>query len=162
LAERLRQICSAFGAPLYVNDRVDVALAAGADGVHLGSGSIGVGEARRLLGATAFVSAAAHELEDVERATADGATAALVSPIFSTPGKAAPRGTPFLSKARERVPHARLYALGGVDVASAPSCVQAGADGVAVIRAVWRAKDPGAVAKALVATVRAHASPEKR
>jgi len=155
LAERLRNICSGFGAPLYVNDRIDVALAAGADGVHLGRGSVGVGEARRLLGATAVVSMAAHELEDVERATADGATASLVSPIFATPGKAEPRGTPFLSKARARVPHARLYALGGVDVANAPSCLRAGADGVAVIRAVWRATDPGAVAKALVAAVRA-------
>lgn len=158
LAERLRTICSTFAAPFYVNDRVDVAMAAGADGVHLGRGSIGVAEARQLLGASAFVSTAAHEIEDVEHAATVGATASLVSPIFSTPDKGKPRGTRFLSEARARMPRARLYALGGVDVSSAPSCLAAGADGVAVIRAVWRVTDPGAVARALVAAVRDHAA----
>jgi thiamine-phosphate pyrophosphorylase len=161
LAERLRAVCSAFGAPLYVNDRIDVALASGADGVHLGRGSMGIAEARRLLGPSAFISVAAHEVEDVEHATAEGATASFVSPIFATPGKGEPRGTPFLSEVRARVPHARLYALGGVNVATAPSCLGAGADGVAVIRVLWQAQDPGRVASALVQTVRDRAATRK-
>jgi thiamine-phosphate pyrophosphorylase len=161
LAERLRAVCSAFGAPLYINDRIDVALASGADGVHLGRGSMDIADARRLLGPAAFVSMAAHDIEDVEHATAHGATASFVSPIFSTPGKGEPRGTPFLSEARARVPHARLYALGGVDVATAPSCVGAGADGVAVIRALWQARDPGRTASALVQAVRDRALAQK-
>src|SRR5262249_50312267 len=134
LAERLRSVCLEFGAPLYVNDRVDVALSLGADGVHLGGDSIDAGDARQLLGPRAFVSVAAHEADDVARAATNGATTTLLSPIFSTPGKGAPRGTSFISDARTRAPSIRLYALGGVDHTNAAACIRAGADGVAVIR----------------------------
>jgi thiamine-phosphate pyrophosphorylase len=152
LAERLRRICLEYTAPLYVNDRIDVALALDADGVHLGGASVAVGEARRLVGPRAFVSVAAHDASDV--ASASGATAAFVSPIFATPGKGAPRGTSLLREARARAKNLRLYALGGVDAGTAPACVGAGADGVAVIRAVWQAADVGSAARALVDAVR--------
>jgi thiamine-phosphate pyrophosphorylase len=154
LAERLKSICAEFGAPFYVNDRLDVALATAADGVHLGGGSVRVADARRLLGSAAFVSIAAHRIDDLDQAATNGATAVLFAPIFSTPGKGAPCGTAVLSEARARAPHLRLYALGGVDVERAPSCIDAGADGVAVVRAVWEVTDPGAVASSLVEAVR--------
>jgi thiamine-phosphate pyrophosphorylase len=154
LADRLQRTCRACGAPLYVNDRLDVALALGADGVHLGGDSIDLGDARQLLGPVAFVSIAAHAGDDVARASKGGATAALLSPIFDTPGKGVPRGTSFISDARSYSRSLRLYALGGVDRSNAPACVRAGADGVAVIRAVWHAPDPAAAASALVEAVR--------
>jgi thiamine-phosphate pyrophosphorylase len=155
LAERLQRVCAALGAPLYVNDRVDVALSIGADGVHLGGQSIHTGDARQLLGSSAFISVAAHEVDDVVHAEASGASAVLVSPIFATAGKGAPRGTSFIADARSSSRRLRLYALGGVDSSNARACIRAGADGVAVLRAVWRAPDPGATASALVEAVRA-------
>jgi thiamine-phosphate pyrophosphorylase len=154
LAERLRGVCGEFGAPLYVNDRIDVALSIGADGVHLGGDSVHVGDARRLLGPRAFVSIAAHRVEDVADADTSGATAAFVSPIFETPAKGTPRGPGLLAEARAHARTLRLYALGGVDPGNAPACMTAGADGVAVIRAVWHAADPGTAARALVDVVR--------
>jgi len=154
LAERLKRVCGEFGAPLYVNDRVDLALSLGADGVHLGGESVDVGDARQLLGLSVFVSIAAHETHDVARAETSGATAALLSPIFATPGKGAPRGTSFISDARSLARRLRLYALGGIDPERAPACIGAGADGVAVVRAVWQAAEPGAAASALVDAVR--------
>jgi thiamine-phosphate pyrophosphorylase len=154
LTERLRRICLEFAAPLYVNDRIDVALSLEADGVHLGGESVAVGDARRLVGPRAFVSVAAHEASDVASASASGATAALVSPIFATPGKGAPRGTSLLAEARARAKSLRLYALGGVDAESAPACIGAGANGVAVIRALWQAADAAFAARALVDAVR--------
>jgi len=158
LAERLQRVCLEFDAPLYVNDRLDVALCLGVDGVHLGGDSVGVEDARELLGPRAFVSIAAHQTEDVARAETSGATAALVSPIFATPEKGPPRGASFLTAARAQARNLRLYALGGVDARNAAACIGAGADGVAVIRAVWHAGDPAAAARALVDAVRSAAA----
>jgi len=154
LAERLRAICSRHQAPFYVNDRLDVALAVAADGVHLGDASVEVGDARTLLGPGAFISMAAHRLDDVDRARNGGASAVLASPIFVTPGKGAPQGTRFLSEARNRAGSMPIYALGGVDMTNAAECRLAGADGVAVIRALWDSTDPSSAARALVAAVR--------
>jgi thiamine-phosphate pyrophosphorylase len=162
LAERLKSICGEFGAPFYVNDRLDIALAAAADGVHLGGGSVSVADARRLLGSAAFVSIAAHRIDDLDQTATTGVSAALFAPIFSTPGKGPPTGTAVLSEARARAPHLRLYALGGVDVERAPSCIGAGADGVAVVRAIWKATDPAAIASSLVEAVRGAAAHRKR
>jgi thiamine-phosphate pyrophosphorylase len=153
LAARLQSLCTDAHAPLFVNDRLDVALAIGA-GAHLGTSSVSVVDARALLG-DAIVSVAAHSLADVDDAAANGASFALVSPIFSTPGKGPPRGVGFIAEARARAPRLRLYALGGVESDNAASCADAGADGVAVIRAVWQARDPALAAKTLVEAVRA-------
>jgi len=154
LAVRLAALCREFAAPFYVNDRLDVALAVGADGVHLGGASIDVADARTLLGPSAFVSVAAHDPAEVERASSLGASAAIVSPIFETPGKGPARGTALLAAARARAGGLRIYALGGIDASRVAPCVAAGADGVAVVRALWSAADPGVAAFDLVAAVR--------
>jgi thiamine-phosphate pyrophosphorylase len=156
LAERLRAVCSRYGAPFYINDRLDVALAVGADGAHLGNGSVDAEEARGLLGDTAFVSMSAHQLNDVDRAGRAGATAVLVSPIFATPGKGTPRGTEALRESKARAGKIRVYALGGVEIATAGDCVRAGADGVALVRALWGARDPASAARDLMEALRAH------
>jgi thiamine-phosphate pyrophosphorylase len=127
------------GAQLLVNDRLDLAAQLGADGVHLGRRSISVGDARRLVG-TAFVTRACHDLDDVLAAANEGADGALYSPIFASPGKGAPLGLTALAGARASLDARghrpfRLYALGGVDAENASRCFDAGADGIAVVRA---------------------------
>jgi thiamine-phosphate pyrophosphorylase len=138
LGERLRRVTARLGARLIVNDRLDLARALGADGVHLGRRSVHVADARAFVGANAWVSVSAHDLNDVRRARADGADAALLSPIFASPGKASPLGLDALRAARAVCTEADalgLVALGGIDARSARRCRQAGADGVAVLRA---------------------------
>lgn len=154
LGERLRAICSRHRAPFYVNDRLDVAMILAADGVHLGDASVEVGDARALLGPDAFISTAAHGPDDVDRARLGGATAVLVSPIYATPEKGAPQGTRLLSEARDRAQGMRVYALGGVDGSNAALCRRAGADGVAIVRAMWDGSDPSLAARSVAAIVR--------
>ena len=129
-------------AQLVVNGDVEIARDVGADGVHLGTDAARVEAARRSLGPRAFVSLAAHDDAELRAALDAGASAALVSPIFATPGKGAPRGLDALRSARSIV-HGRrggaafaIYALGGVDEGNAAACIEAGADGVAIIRAL--------------------------
>jgi thiamine-phosphate pyrophosphorylase len=156
LAERLRSVCARHGAPLLVNDRIDIALAVGADGAHLGGRSVGVADARRLLAPSAFLSVAAHDVADVEAAASGGATAALVSPIYATPGKGTPRGPQFLSEARPHAANVLLYALGGIDAERAVECVSKGAYGVAAIRGAWADSGGASAACAMVAAVRSN------
>lgn len=153
LGARLAAACELRGAPFYVNDRIDVARSLDAAGVHLGRRSIRPTDARLLVGPRAFVSISVHELDELDGANADGATAALVSPIFATPRKGSSRGPSFIADARERAAGLPLYALGGVDASNAGACVRAGAHGIAAIRSLWRAADPAAAAIALVAAV---------
>ena len=124
-----------------VNGRVDVALAAGADGVHLPSGpeQLTVGQVRRLFaGRDAIVSVACHTLAEVEKASADGADLILFSPVF---GKRLADGEELAGEGLERLAEAcraagntPVLALGGVTLENAQACVGAGAKGVAGIR----------------------------
>lgn len=137
LARDLRAATRAVGARLWVNDRLDVALLVGADGVHLGGRSVGIEDARRLLGSAVTVSVACHEVREVLAARDAGADACTLSPIFASPGKGAPLGLHAVAAARAALgadPRFALLALGGVDRATAAACLAAGADGVATIR----------------------------
>jgi thiamine-phosphate pyrophosphorylase len=134
LAERLRARMA--GMTLLVNDRVDVAVAVGADGVHLGRRSMAPRDARRLLGDHALVTVSCHDPAELREAPLDGVDAVVLAPIFASPGKGAALGLRALSQARELLPPAiALVALGGVDLERAPGCRAAGADAVAAIRA---------------------------
>lgn len=134
LGERLRRATHRLGARLIVNDRLDLARALDADGVHLGRRSVRVAEARAFVGEGTWVSVSAHDLEDLRDAQAQGADAALLSPVFASPGKARPLGLGALRDARSAVSSLGLVALGGIDARRALSCREAGADGVAVVR----------------------------
>lgn len=135
------------GARVVLNGAPEDALRLGAYGVHLAGERPDVVRAREALGDDAWISIAAHDDEAVERAVAGRATAALVSPIFETPGKGAPRGVDALSRARAIADgRVRIIALGGVDPRRAASCRAAGADGIAVIRAIFDASDPARAA----------------
>ncbi|MCA9622790.1 MAG: thiamine phosphate synthase [Myxococcales bacterium] len=135
---RLRQVTRDVGGGLLVADRLDLAWLLEADGAHLGRGSVEVVDARRVLGEGAFVSRSAHDESELREAATQGADAALVSPIFASPGKGPPLGLAGLTALHRMLGQGarpRLYALGGVDRATAPACLSAGADGVASIRA---------------------------
>jgi thiamine-phosphate pyrophosphorylase len=135
LGTRLRQATRAVGAALVVNDRLDLAVALRADAVHLGRRSISVADARALLPLGTWISTSCHDVADVGRAAREGADAALLAPIFPSPGKAAPLGLDALREARAAAPNLQLIALGGVDTVNAGACFEAGADAVAAIRA---------------------------
>ena len=149
-ARALRKATCEARARLVVNGSSSVALAAGADGVHFPKTSPTelvhlVRAARGLLGAEAIVTTVAHDDDDVTRASEAGATGVLVSPIFATPGKGAPRGVAALTAARaivdamRRSPRLLVVALGGVTSQNAAACLLAGAAGVAAIRALYDA-----------------------
>jgi thiamine-phosphate pyrophosphorylase len=160
LARALLPPCRAGGALLVVNDRLDVALAAGADGVHLPSAGVAPAEARRLLGPAALVGVSCHSAEDVARARAGGADYATFSPIWDTPSKRAfgpPAGLAALTAAaRLGLP---LVALGGVEPGNAAQAFAAGAAGVAAIRAWLTGPAPAEAVAALLAAGRPPAAP---
>jgi thiamine-phosphate pyrophosphorylase len=141
-ARTLREICSRFDALLLVNDRADVALAARADGVHLPSHGLSVAGAHEL--GIDLVGVSAHSSADVARAAREGADFAVFAPVYATPGKVA-RGEAALAEACRAAP-IPVLALGGVDETNAHRCIEAGARGVACIRAVLGAGDPAAAA----------------
>lgn len=144
----------ALGGRLLINDRIDVALAVGADGVVLPAASFPSDVARRLLGPRAILGRSTHSAAEVERAAADGCDFVLFGPLFATPSKEAygpPRG---LAGLREAVNHPiPVVAIGGITHAGAPAALDAGAAGIAVIREVIAADSPReASARLLCAT----------
>jgi thiamine-phosphate pyrophosphorylase len=139
---------------LLVNARVDVAVAAEADGVQLGGGSMPVPEARRLLGELALIGRSVHSEAKSVAAEAEGAQLLVVGTVYPTdthPGKP-PEGPELLQAVASRI-HIPFYAIGGVTAANAGECVRRGAHGVAVIRAISAAADPAAAAQRLLAAI---------
>ena len=150
LAVELRRITQRAGALLIVNDRVDVALAAGADGVHLGWQSLPFENARALMGESRLVGASTHSPDEARRAAQQGADYGTFGPVVPPPRKAglvAVQGVEGVAAARRdlAVP---LVGLGGIDPANAAQVLRAGADGVAAIRALVAAEDPEQAARA--------------
>ena len=152
LALALAAVCRERAQLLLVNDRLDVALAAGADGVHLPAAGIPPAAARGLLGPRALVGVSCHSAADVVRARDGGASFATFGPIHDTPSKRGygpPLGVGALREAaRLGLP---LVALGGVGAAHAPELFAAGAAGIAGIRAWLEGPDPSAQVRALLA-----------
>lgn len=144
LAEHLRAITRAHGAPLLINDRVDIALAVGADGVHLPESGLPVAVARALLGAHALIGVSRHDRKGLEQAAQAGADYATLAPVHAVPGKNPPLG---IAGFAEAIASLRLavYALGGVQASHVPPLCRAGARGIAVMRAVMSADDPAGV-----------------
>jgi thiamine-phosphate pyrophosphorylase len=155
LARALKAILAPAGVPLVINDRVDVALAACADGVHIGQSDMDYRDARRLLGPDAIIGLSVETPEQAERA-ADLAVDYLgVGPIFPTPTKtdAAPVwGIEGLAALRRASRHL-LVAIGGIDRENAGAVIRAGADGVAVVSAICAAPDPEQAARELRAAI---------
>jgi len=146
---------SAGGAMLLVNDRPDVALYAGADGVHLGDQDMPAEAARRVLGPEAIIGVSCHNAEDVRAADALPVDYIAVGPVYPTETKR-PRfpvvGTELVSRART-LTRKPLVAIGGIDRDNAVAVVAAGADGVAVIGAVMVPGEIEVRARALLAAL---------
>lgn len=155
LACRLRSITRG-RALLVVNDRVDVALATEADGVHLGETGLPIAAARQLgAGRSPFlVGRSVHTSQGATRAEAEGADYLLAGSIFSTAShpEQQPAGVAFLAEVagKSGIP---VYAIGGVTAANAGECIRAGAQGVAAISAILGAPDPEAAARELSAAL---------
>jgi thiamine-phosphate pyrophosphorylase len=135
-ARKLRELCRAIR--FLVNDRVDLALEVGADGVHLGQEDLPCPEARKLLGPEKIIGVTVSNVAEALTAQAEGADYLGVSPIFSTATKAnagAPTGVALLAEIRRRVT-LPLVAIGGITLANAPAVIAAGADAVCAIAAV--------------------------
>lgn len=134
-AAELVPICRAAGTLLLLHGAPEVAVATGADGVHLAEGA-SIASARAVLGGAAWIGASRHDLAGVHAAAAGGADYVTLSPVFATPMKAEPLGVAGFAAivAASEIP---VVALGGVTAANAAECRMAGAAAVAAIRAVW-------------------------
>lgn len=151
----LAQLCRQYGATFIVNDRLDLALASGADGVHLGQDDLPAKAARRLLQGK-LLGISTHSLEQAVKAEEDGADYIGVGPIFPTATKETgyrPLSLEGLRRIREAV-KVPILAIGGISFENAPSVIAAGADGVAVISAVVGAQDIAQAAHRLREIVR--------
>jgi thiamine-phosphate pyrophosphorylase len=134
--------------PLIINDRLDVALAVAADGVHLGQGDMPLETARKITGPSMLIGISAESVQDAVEAEIGGADYLGVSPVYATPTKtdtATPLGLEGLREIRERV-KIPLVGIGGLNKSNAADAIRNGADGVAVVSAIVSADDPGTAA----------------
>lgn len=135
-------------ARLLVNGRLDVALAAGADGVHLPSDGVPVAALRRRFGPGVLIGRSTHRIEEIGQAWADGADYVTYGPVYETPGKGAPVGVEGFARAAASVPGFPVFALGGVTLPRFQELARAGAAGVAAIRLFQELPDLARVARA--------------
>jgi thiamine-phosphate pyrophosphorylase len=158
LARDLRSLTREFKAQLFINDRVDVAVAVDADGVHLGRESMPADAVRKIVGRDMLLGASTHSLDEAKKAEADGADFVTFGPIFSTPSKK-PYGTPVGVEAVRTVKkhvHLPVFGLGGITIDTIAQVLQHGADGIAMISSVFAAPDIKQAATDVVNKIRAH------
>jgi thiamine-phosphate pyrophosphorylase len=149
LALAIKDLLAPTGVPLVINDRIDVALACGAQGVHLGQSDMPIELARQMLPPEVFIGLSVENLNDVTRAAGQPVDYLGVSPIYATPTKtdtAAPWGLAGLRQVRAMTA-LPLVAIGGVHLSNAAEVLLAGADGLAVVSAICSAQDPSAAAQ---------------
>jgi thiamine-phosphate pyrophosphorylase len=151
LAQDMRQLTQRYDARLLINDRLDVASAVHADGVHLTTTSLPTAVARQLLGSDRLIGVSTHSVAEAQAAAQGGADFLVYGPVFYTPSKVPygePVGLEALRAARSAVT-LPILAIGGVKPTNLEQVLAAGADGVAVISAVIAANDPRAAAQEL-------------
>lgn len=149
-ARALRRLLSDHGVPLIVNDRVDIALAVGADGVHVGQTDLPVEAVRALIGPDRLIGLSITDAEQVGREDAGAADYLGIGPLHPQKTKrdaATPLGFGGFAKLR-RMSARPVLAIGGIKPADVPMLVEAGASGVAVVSAIMAAEDPEAAARA--------------
>ncbi|HEX5774265.1 MAG TPA: thiamine phosphate synthase [Geomobilimonas sp.] len=153
LAYEMRKLTSRYGARLFINDRVDIALAVEADGVHLGGESIPIYRARMVIGEKKLIGVSCHNQVNAITAQEKGADFITFGPVFPTPSKAVygePLGTAKLEEIASllQIP---VFALGGIKRNKVPEVVACGVHGIALVSAVLTADNPRDEAKALLA-----------
>lgn len=163
LAQGIRGLTRQYGARLFINDRVDIALAVGADGVHLGQKSFSANDVKQFLNnishimphayaSRLLVGVSTHSLDEAKKAEDDGADFITFGPIFYTPSKAdygEPLGVEVIKNMRKKI-NIPVFAIGGINKNNIKDVMAAGADGVAVISAVMEAKESGKAVKEIL------------
>lgn len=155
LALRLKPVCKAAGVPLIINDRIDVALAVDADGVHIGQSDMPYEVARRLLGPDKIIGLSVENFDDLERANGLDVDYVGISPVYGTPTKtdtAEPFGLEGLRRAVELSVHPTV-AIGGMNAQTIGEVIAAGADGVAVVSAICSAPSPREATRELLRVI---------
>jgi len=156
LAEGVRKLTGRYGARLFINDRIDIALAVEADGVQLANTSIPVECARELLGPQRMIGASTHSLPEAQEAERGGADFVLFGPVYFTPSKAsygAPQGLVALKKIVEKI-SLPVYAIGGIKAGNIEQAMGTGIRGVALISAVMSADDPAGATSRIMELLR--------
>lgn len=143
MAYWVRELTNEYGAKLLVNDRVDIALAVGADGVHLGQESLPAHAARKITGDNFLIGVSTHGIDEALQAELEGADFITLGPIYNTPSKLKygdPIGVDILKQVKSRV-SIPVLAIGGIKTDAVHEVMSAGADGVAVISGILAAED---------------------
>lgn len=139
----MRELTKEFDAKLIINDRVDVALSVGADGVHLGRNSVPAPAARKIFGDKLIIGVSTHSIGEACDAYNDGADFVTLGPIYRTPSKLKygnPLGVDVIREVKSRIP-IPVFAIGGITPDRIKEVRKSGADGVAVISAILKAKN---------------------
>ncbi|MGH7796191.1 MAG: thiamine phosphate synthase [Candidatus Binatia bacterium] len=156
LAENARRLCERYDAALFINDRVDVALAVDAAGVQLGKASLPIETVRSLLGPQKLIGASIHSIIEGQQAERGGADFVLFGPVYFTPSKAsfgAPQGLTALANIVEML-SLPVYAIGGITADNTGAVRRLGVRGVALIAAIISAENPHAAAQAMIRLLR--------
>jgi thiamine-phosphate pyrophosphorylase len=144
LASKIREITRKKGSNLIINDRVDIALAVDADGVHLGWQSLGIEIVRTMIGHDKLIGFSAHNLQEAKKAENSGADYVSISPIFDTACKdyfIEPLGIEKIGMIKEEI-DIPVIALGGINENNVNGVLENGADGIAVISAILQSENP--------------------
>jgi len=157
IGKAVRDLCTAADVPMLVNDRVDLALALDADGVHLGAADLPVGVARDLLGPAAIIGRSVTGADAAAAAASEGADYVGVGAVYETQTKAVDDaqqavGPDRIAAITEQV-DIPVVGIGGITASGAPAVIEAGAAGVAVVSAIMAARDPQVATRELRAAV---------
>ncbi|MEK6599909.1 MAG: thiamine phosphate synthase [Deltaproteobacteria bacterium] len=151
LAQALRSLTRQYGARLFINDRVDIAMAVDADGVHLGQNGFSARDSKRIFPETA-IGVSTHSLNEAKKAEGEGADFITLGPIFYMPSKAnygEPLGVEAIKRVRKEI-NIPVFAIGGIKKDNVKDVMAAGADGAAVISAVIGTKEPEKAVKEIL------------
>jgi thiamine-phosphate pyrophosphorylase len=163
-ARALQALLAPLGVPLIVNDRVDVAVAAGAAGCHVGQTDLPAAAARALLGPDAILGVsldAVHQVAAVDPDIVDYVAHGPFAPTLTKMDAGGPVGAEGLAMVR-RLTALPLVAIGGIDAENAGAAIRAGADGIAVVSAIVAAADPAAASRELLAAIAAARREQER
>lgn len=150
-AARFRSVCDEHGALFWLNDRPDLAMRAGADGVHLGQEDMPLSQARELVGQDLLIGLSTHSPEQLEAGIAAGADQLSVGPVWETPTKPGrpAAGLDYVRHAARSQPPVPWFAIGGIDAGNVREVAAAGAERAVIVRAIRDATDPRAAAAEL-------------
>lgn len=157
IAMQMKRLCADKDVTFIVNDRLDIAIASEADGVHLGQDDFPIPQARKLLGDDKIIGGSAVNLEEAEKCLSEGANYVGFGPVYPTDSKADAgpvTGVDLLRQAVEAIP-LPIIAIGGISAENTPELMETGAHGIAVISAVCCHEDPERATRALYGAVQA-------